>query len=147
MSSCVLFELTHDDRSDFSQSTILFLCEVTEKCVIPGGSHFREGNDAAKLGFPPAIYFPRSSYEFFADTCVEIWDYVMTHGIRTYDIDMKNAQLKKLKIPCSVLLVDESQDLDQCQVAWAESQKEFGEWLHIMCMLYLDLVTPRRQRS
>lgn len=39
---------------------------------------------------------------------------------------MKKAQLKQLRIPCSVLLVDECQDLDGCQVAWLEGQKQFG---------------------
>jgi len=51
---------------------------------------------------------------------------VVKHGYRTFDIDIKMAQLKRLRIPCSVLLVDECQDLDECQVDWIESQKHYG---------------------
>ena len=39
---------------------------------------------------------------------------------------MKRAQLAQLRIPSSVLLVDECQDLDECQVDWAEKQKQYG---------------------
>jgi hypothetical protein len=39
---------------------------------------------------------------------------------------MKKAQLKNLRIPCSVLLVDECQDLDACQVSFIARQKDFG---------------------
>ena len=39
---------------------------------------------------------------------------------------MKRAQLNELRIPSSVLLVDECQDLDECQVDWAEKQKQYG---------------------
>jgi hypothetical protein len=72
------------------------------------------------------------SYTFFADLCVKVWDYVVKHRIKTFDIVMKIAQLNQLRIadsagqPSSVLLVDECQDLDECQVDWAEKQKQYG---------------------
>jgi hypothetical protein len=87
---------------------------------------FKEGGEAAKLGFPPSIYSIESSYSFYADTSVEIWKHVIKNGIRSFNIIMKMAQLQNLRIPSSVLLVDECQDLDGCQVAWIEGQKEFG---------------------
>lgn len=93
---------------------------------------FRENDAAAKLGFPPHIYSLESSYSFFADTCVEIWDYIVMNGIRSYNIEMKKAQLQNLRIPCTVLLVDECQDLDGCQVAWIEGQKKFGTHIFLV---------------
>ncbi|KAL7545669.1 hypothetical protein ACHAWF_009017 [Thalassiosira exigua] len=90
------------------------------------GSDFHEGGAAAKLGFPPHVYAQERSYSFFADTAVELWDYVTKRGIRTFDAEIKKAALKRLRIPCSVLLVDECQDLDECQVTWIKIQQRFG---------------------
>lgn len=95
---------------------------------------FRKGEKAANLGFPPEIYALEKSYRFYADTTVKLWDYVIQNNVRTYDTEMKKSQLKGLRIPCSVLLVDECQDLDGCQVAFIEKQKEFGTYNN----LYLD---------
>lgn len=50
----------------------------------------------------------------------------METGLRTFDVDMKRAQLENLRVPCSALLVDECQDLDACQVGWIEDQRRFG---------------------
>lgn len=44
-----------------------------------------------------------------------------------FDTEVKKAQLMNLRIPCSVLLVDECQDLDECQVDFIDKQKNFGE--------------------
>ncbi|KAL7546573.1 hypothetical protein ACHAWF_009905 [Thalassiosira exigua] len=87
---------------------------------------FKEGGPAAKLGFPSSHYSKPSTYSFFADTVAEIWDYVLRQGIHTFDTIIKRAQLMMLRIPCTVLLVDESQDLDKCQATWIAAQKEFG---------------------
>jgi hypothetical protein len=40
---------------------------------------------------------------------------------------MKKAQLMNLRIPSSVLLVDEWQDLDECQVDFIAKQTNFGQ--------------------
>lgn len=88
-----------------------------------------EGGTAAKLGFPPEHYNTLSSYSFFANLCVEIWEFVVKNGVRTFNIETKKAQLNMLRIPCSVLLCDESQDFDGCQVDWIHGQKSFGEHL------------------
>jgi superfamily I DNA/RNA helicase len=98
----------------------------------PMTQQLRENGDAAKLGFPPHIYSRESSYSFFADTCVEIWEYIVKNNIRSYNIEMKKAQLQNLRIPCTVLLVDECQDLDGCQVAWIEGQKKFGTHIFLV---------------
>lgn len=45
-------------------------------------------------------------------------------GYTTYDVMMKECQLQGCKIPGSALLVDESQDCSECQIAWIESNRE-----------------------
>jgi hypothetical protein len=87
---------------------------------------FLKDGQAAKLGFPPEIYSLPKSYRFYADTCVKLWEYVVQNNIRTYDTEMKKAHMRNLRIPCSVLLVDECQDLDACQCAFVARQIEFG---------------------
>ena len=39
---------------------------------------------------------------------------------------MKQAHLENLEVPSRVLLVDESQDLNECQVAWMTQQRRLG---------------------
>mmetsp|Transcript_27674 Transcript_27674/g.65824 ORF Transcript_27674/g.65824 Transcript_27674/m.65824 type:complete len:1040 (+) Transcript_27674:188-3307(+) len=98
----------------------------------PVTCEFCEGGKACKLGFPPGIYNKEKSWEFFADLAVEIWEKVTRDGIKTYDIEMKRAQLRRIKIPCSVLLVDECQDLDECQVDWVSGQARHGTHLYFV---------------
>jgi hypothetical protein len=53
--------------------------------------------------------------------------------IRTYDIEVKRAQLFQLEIPGTILLVDESQDMDGCQVDWvARQQVGFGAHVYVV---------------
>ena len=92
---------------------------------------FKEGGAASKIGFPLRYSF-ESSYSFFADLCVEIWEHAVQHNLRTFDIEIKKAQLKGLRISSSVLWVDESQDMDQCQVDWINQQKQFGTHIYFV---------------
>ncbi|KAL7464606.1 hypothetical protein ACHAXS_004946 [Conticribra weissflogii] len=87
---------------------------------------FQKNGKAEKLGFPSTIYSSKESYRFYADLCAQFWDLVNLRGVRTFDILMKNAQLKGIRIPCTVLLVDECQDLDACQVDLIAKQKDYG---------------------
>ena len=104
----------------------------TNRHYYPLKCDFCEGGKACKLGFPPAIYNKEKSWEFFADLAVKIWETVNRLGIKTYDIEMKRAQLRSIRIPCSVLLVDECQDLDECQVDWVHRQHAFGTHLYFV---------------
>jgi superfamily I DNA/RNA helicase len=46
---------------------------------------------------------------------------------------MKRAQLLGLRIPGTLLLVDESQDMDGCQVNWsAKQQVVFGTHIYVV---------------
>ena len=89
---------------------------------------FKTGGKAANLGFPPQKYAQENSYGFYADTCIQLWEYVLKNNVRTYDIELKKAQLRNLRIPCTVLLVDECQDLDGCQVDFVAKQRQFGKY-------------------
>lgn len=89
------------------------------------GPVWAKGGVAEKLGFPSS-YSSEQSYRFFADQCVILWEYVIDNGIRTFDIEIKRAQLNQVQIPGSVLLVDECQDLDACQVDLIRSQLQYG---------------------
>lgn len=87
---------------------------------------FRPGEIAEKLGFPLASYSDVKSYKFYADQCVVLWEHIIDNGIRTFDVEMKRAQLAGVRIPGSVLLVDECQDLDECQVDLIAKQLQYG---------------------
>jgi len=83
--------------------------------------HERLG-DGDKRGFPFDVY--ENKVGFYADMACRIWDEATTQGIRTYDLEMKRAQLLSLRIPGTLLLVDESQDMDGCQVDWVAGQAD-----------------------
>ena len=90
---------------------------------------FEEDKDKAEdLGFPCEIYSKPEHYKFYADTCVKFWEYAVEKGIRTHNVTMKKAHLMQVRIPCSVLFVDECQDLDACQVDFIAKQKDYGEF-------------------
>jgi hypothetical protein len=76
---------------------------------------FHTSDASEKLGFPVIVY--QNKVSFYADTALQVWDSLEKNQKRSYDLEMKRAHLKALRIPGSVLLVDESQDMDGCQVA------------------------------
>lgn len=97
-------------------------------------SEFGPDGAARKLGFPESYAQP-GSYEFHADLCVEIWEYAHENpnAVRTYDMDVKRAQLDGLRIPCTALLVDECQDMDEVQVSWIVDQhRKFGTHVYFV---------------
>eukprot|EP00956_Cyclotella_meneghiniana_P025124 scaffold51741_cov86-Cyclotella_meneghiniana.AAC.5 len=91
---------------------------------------FKADSKNYKLGFPPHIYKLPKNQRFYADISVKLWEYVVQSNNRSYDIEMKKAQLNNLRIPCSVLLVDECQDLDGCQVEFIAKQIDFAQSLY-----------------
>jgi len=93
-----------------------------EHCQVTKSSNKPE-TQASKMGFPP-VYKTRMT--FFVEEATRLFDYCREHNITSHDIRMKKAQLAKLKIPCTVLLVDECQDMDECQLDWVMKQHRFG---------------------
>ena len=70
--------------------------------------------------------FPKSAYDnqvdWYADQACYLWDKIVEQDIETFDFIMKRAQLLGLEIPGTILLLDESQDMDGCQVNWVADQ-------------------------
>ena len=79
--------------------------------------HNEEGN-GPKAGFSSAYYSQRVG--FYADIASELWD-DLGHDL-TYDLEMKQAQLMELAVHGKIILVDECQDLDECQTCFLTSQ-------------------------
>jgi superfamily I DNA/RNA helicase len=102
------------------------------KCrdYFPAQKYHQGGGEGEKQGFPPTIY--SSKFRRYADMACLVWDAATQQGIRSYDMEMKRAQLKSLRIPGSALLVDESQDMDGCQVNWITSQRNHGTHIYIV---------------
>ncbi len=51
----------------------------------------------------------------------------MLAHVKNYDLEMKRAQLMGLEIPGSLILVDECQDMDGCQVEWVSQQYQYNK--------------------
>ena len=80
------------------------------------------------MGFPSSIYGTLKKRSFYAEQAYEIWKYLRQKNVVTYDILVKRVQLMDVVIPCTVLLVDECQDMDGCQVEWMKNQAKFGKF-------------------
>lgn len=96
----------------------------------PAERFHNEGMEGEKQGFPPMVY--RFKIGRYADLACLVWYAANEQGIRSYDMEMKRVQLKALRIPGSLLLVDESQDMDGCQVDWISKQCNHGTHVYIV---------------
>lgn len=85
----------------------------------PAVMYHRDETECEKLGFSPSQY--AESVSFYAEQAIRLYE---THlsNLQTHDLEMKRAQLLGLEIPGTVLLVDECQDCDACQIAWVVHQ-------------------------
>jgi len=72
-------------------------------------------------------YGAKFEYSFYIDCAKKIWELLdlsntdpasFTRQRFTFDSVLRNAQLARLELDCTALLVDESQDLTACQVDW-----------------------------
>jgi superfamily I DNA/RNA helicase len=96
----------------------------------PAEKYHREGMGKA-AGFSPLIYGTPEGLAWYADQANRLWK--MLGKVRNCDLEMKRAQLMKLEIPGTLILVDECQDMDACQVAWVSQQYQ----QHSKKLLYL----------
>jgi len=86
-----------------------------------------------EYGFLPAVYNQKQMYGFYADQAARLWNMVLRDDIRSFDFEMKRVQLLNLRVPGSILLVDESQDMDACQIDFiARQQVEFGTHVYVV---------------
>ncbi|KAL3926792.1 MAG: hypothetical protein SGBAC_013335, partial [Bacillariaceae sp.] len=83
-----------------------------------------------KLGFHPRIY--KNRVHWYADQACALWDKAAEEDIRTFNFIMKRAQLLSLKVPGTILLIDESQDMDGCQVHWVAEQVKFSKHVYVV---------------
>jgi superfamily I DNA/RNA helicase len=83
--------------------------------------HKNKGED---YGFLPAVYNQQDKISFYSDQAAKCWRLIDENDdIRTFDLDMKRVQLLKLRVPGTILLVDESQDMDACQIDFIVHQQ------------------------
>jgi superfamily I DNA/RNA helicase len=74
-------------------------------------------------GFLPQKYNTPDSRRFYADQVCQLWSMIVSENIRGFDFEMKRVQLLGLRVPGTLILVDESQDMDACQVDWIARQQ------------------------
>jgi hypothetical protein len=83
--------------------------------------HSPQGNGESN-GFLPNCY-TEDRVHFYADLVSgKLWNLLQSANVLSYDLEMKRASLASLKIAGSILLVDESQDMDECQISWMVQQ-------------------------
>ncbi|KAJ9438303.1 hypothetical protein DIPPA_16675 [Diplonema papillatum] len=80
---------------------------------------WHEGEEGKAAGF--AGYEAAARYGFYADQAALL--YTELAEVSTYNLWMKRAQLAGAEIAGTLILVDEAQDLDACQLAWIELQQ------------------------
>lgn len=84
------------------------------------------------MGFKPESY--ASEIKFYANQVVKLWEKISRKPIRSYDIVAKQAQLYGLEMSGTLLLVDESQDMDACQISWVVKHQSrcFGKVVFVV---------------
>jgi len=70
-----------------------------------------------KMGFDP-YHYSTSKIEFYVNEALRLWRLAGDQKIITFNFLVKRAQLERLPVPGAMLLLDESQDMDECQVDW-----------------------------
>lgn len=78
--------------------------------------------------------FPKTNFHsFYVQQVIFLWELMLgnreflgVRPFRTHDSIMKQVQLENIKIKCTALLIDESQDMNECQVAWVTAQRSWG---------------------
>ncbi len=85
-----------------------------------------------------SIYFPAKKFHeksvtstnfnfnfFYVYEAMKLWSIIVSSPYRSFDCLAKQAQLGMYRIDASALLVDESQDLNGCMLAWLIGQRRF----------------------
>jgi superfamily I DNA/RNA helicase len=104
----------------------------------PARQFHEKGGRGEQYGFLPSVYGSSSAYSavaFYAATVHGLFTKAQEQQLRGHDFNMKRAQLGRLPItpPCDLLLVDECQDMDGCQIDWIRSQAElFGTHVYLV---------------
>ena len=59
-----------------------------------------------EYGYQPPVHNKKGRIRFYADQACLLWNMVLGQNIRSFNFDMKRAQLLGLQVPGSILLVD-----------------------------------------
>eukprot|EP00592_Proboscia_alata_P001278 CAMPEP_0194373956 /NCGR_PEP_ID=MMETSP0174-20130528/22325_1 /TAXON_ID=216777 /ORGANISM="Proboscia alata, Strain PI-D3" /LENGTH=925 /DNA_ID=CAMNT_0039153245 /DNA_START=461 /DNA_END=3238 /DNA_ORIENTATION=+ len=97
----------------------------------PATTYHEPSGNGEKFGLFPSNFYRHKVGEY-ANMAFRLWENVERECIRTYDFEMKRAQLSLLQIPGSILLVDECQDLDGCQTDWIVGQVKYGTHVYLV---------------
>ncbi|CAB9498481.1 expressed unknown protein [Seminavis robusta] len=91
---------------------------------------FHRSEKGDKLGFSAKVYGNR--IDWYADMACILWDKAVEQDIRTFNFIMKRTQLLCLEVPGTILLIDESQDMDGCQVNWVADQVKYSKHAYVV---------------
>lgn len=83
--------------------------------------HETEEGKGPSMGFPVPSYrgSRRIVATFYFEKAVQLFN---DNQLKSHDLEMKRAQLKGKEVPGSVIMVDECQDCDECQIDWVVQQ-------------------------
>ena len=97
------------------------------------GNHYKQRDYKGKeWGFLREQY-NEERVKIYAETAAVLWEMMIQQDIRSFDIEMKRVQLLGLPVGAEILLVDESQDMDACQLDFiARRQVELGTHVFIV---------------
>jgi len=117
--SLVLFTQSSMDIDTFEQNKSAF-----GRDYYPAKLFHKDQTKSDQYGFVPHHYNRPNKISFYSDQAAKCWRIIeQEDDIRTFDLDMKRVQLLKLKVPGTILLVDESQDMDACQIDFIVHQQ------------------------
>jgi hypothetical protein len=127
-------------KKSTSRKVAMFIRKTLE-----GFFHSKMKLEDFKVGQFGALYYPAKLYhqnskrdtpegvpkyqyeEFYISRSLQLWAIMSstdTNSFHTFDSVMKQAQLYSSRIDCTALLVDESQDMNGCQIAWIAAQQQ-----------------------
>jgi superfamily I DNA/RNA helicase len=102
-----------------------------ERVYYPAKKYHNERNGSGEhAGFSCTAY--RRKEGCYAEMIHKFWQYLEQEQLRTFDVEMKRAQLSRIQIPGTMLLVDECQDMDGCQIDWVAKQVEYGTHVYMV---------------
>lgn len=119
--------LTHFAMSDWSFKKFCN-SNTFNRVYFPAKKYHAKGGPGEKCGFVGY----HTKIDWYANTAATLWQMLDEKQIRTFNLEMKRAQLLGLQVPGTCILVDESQDCDACQISWLAKQTEFGSQVYFV---------------
>jgi len=105
--------------------------ETFGRTYYPAELFHKSDKKGPKFGFSMNAY-NAATLNWYADHACKLWDKIVEEDIRTFNFIMKRAQLLSLEVSGTILLIDESQDMDGCQVSWVADQVKFAKHAYVV---------------